>query len=110
MISNLVNVGANIFAIMLMAQGRLSVGALGAVLVLIRTLMDSTSQLFGSIANFVSKKNEAAQFFELIDLDEQVARDYDSKKSRISIGYLEAYNISYRYLLTDSYRIKNLSF
>ncbi|MHB1153521.1 MAG: ABC transporter ATP-binding protein [Eubacteriales bacterium] len=109
-ISNLASIAANVFAIILMTQGKLSIGALGAVLALIGTLMGSTSQLFGSIANFISKKNESAQFFELIDLDEQLSKEAESKNSPVNTEKLEAQNISYRYPLTDEYRIKNVSF
>ena len=104
-IANLAGIAANIFAIVLMAQGKLSIGALGAVLALIGTLMGSTSRLFGSIANFISKKNESAQFFELIDLDEQPEKE--AAKPVIDIEKIEAKNISYRYPLTDEYRLKN---
>lgn len=136
-VSNLANAGANILAIVLLTQGRLSVGALGAVFSLIGTLMGSTSQLFGSVAAFLSKKNEAAQFFELIDLREQpmegrapsaareggCAEDWAGKplcgkdpagdceaQSPLSVETLEARNISYRYPLTDEYRIRDVSF
>ncbi|MGF7142757.1 ATP-binding cassette subfamily B protein [Anaerotaenia torta] len=109
-ISNIASIAANVFAIVLMTQGRLSIGALGAVLALIGTLMDSTSQLFGSIANFISKKNESAQFFELIDLNEQISKNTDSANTPIDIEKLEARNITYRYPLTDEYRLRNVSF
>lgn len=178
-ISNAANVGANVLAIVLLAQGKISIGALGAVLSLISTLMWSTSQLFGSIANFVSKKHEAAQFFEIIDLDEQpmdgtnckafggkaadgriacgktadnmfasgaigngraadcgtashkvgdrrvTGRKVKSRKTVtegktsktsgntaaiIDIESLETRNISYRYPLTDEFRIRNVNF
>ena len=108
-ISNIASIAANVFAIVLMTQGKLSIGALGAVLVLIETLMGSTSQLFGSVANFISKKNESAQFFELIDLNEQISKNTDDKKSVINIENLEARDLTYRYPLTDDYRIKNVS-
>ena len=110
-ISNIASIAANVFAIVLMAQGKLSIGALGAVLALIGTLMGSTSQLFGSIANFISKKNESAQFFELVDLNEQVSENNtDGAKTISDIESLEAKNITYRYPLTDDYRIKNINF
>jgi len=107
LISNIGSVISNVFAIILMTQGKLSLGALGAVLVLIDNLMNSTSKLFSSVANFISKKNEAAQFFELIDLNEQNLKD---KSIDIDIEKLEVQNISYRYPLTDEYRIKNVNF
>jgi ATP-binding cassette, subfamily B, bacterial len=109
-ISNIAIVAVNIFAIFLMTQGRLSIGALGAVLALISTLMGSTSQLFASIANFISKKNEAAQFFELIDLDEQISKDINSEDTPINIEMIKTQNITYRYPLTDDFRIKNVNF
>ncbi len=127
-VSNLANAGANILAIVLLTQGRISVGALGAVFSLIGTLMGSTSQLFGSMASFLSKKNEAAQFFELIDLREQLMEGRESSAEREGVAAgnkglpadserralsgvetLEARNISYRYPLTDEYRIKDVS-
>lgn len=121
LISNLANAGANILAIVLLTQGRLSVGALGAVFSLIGTLMGSTSQLFGSAANFLSKKNEAAQFFELIDLREQPQNPSSAQGQENAshtphggpgpgVESLEARDISYRYPLTDQYRIQDVSF
>ena len=109
-ISNIASVAANFFAIILMTQGQLSIGALGAVLALISTLMGSTSQLFSSIANFISKQNEAAQFFEFIDLNEQITKSRSDEKKQINIEKIEVKNISYRYPLTNEYRIKNVNF
>lgn len=106
-ISNIASIAANVFAIVLMTQGKLSIGALGAVLALIGTLIGSTSQLFGAISNFISKKNESAQFFEFIDLNEQIS---DAKDSVSGFEKLEAKGVSYRYPLTDDYRIKNVNF
>ncbi|MCL2741454.1 MAG: ABC transporter ATP-binding protein/permease [Oscillospiraceae bacterium] len=149
--SNIAGIAANVFAIVLLTQGRISVGALGAVLALIGTLMGSTSQLFGSIAGFISKKNESAQFFEFIDLKEQVmggddggagkatasapgsaensataslpslapgsasGSATDSTTASVSASdpgpaVIEAIDVSYRYPLTDEYRIRNVSF
>lgn len=108
LVADLAVAAANIFAILLMARGKLSVGALGAVLALISTLMGSTSQLFGSIASFLSKKNEASQFFELIDLQEQEMGG--EGKEPVEIESLEARGVSYRYPLTDAYRIRDISF
>ncbi|HAN20677.1 MAG TPA: hypothetical protein DCP51_03220 [Clostridiales bacterium] len=109
-VSNIASITANVFAIILMTQGKLSVGALGAVLSLNGTLLNSTSQLFNSVANFVSKKNESAQFFELIDLKEQMLKDVMKKETPTIVNTLEAMNICYRYPLTDEYRIRNVNF
>jgi len=106
-ISNIASVGANVFAIILLTRGELSIGALGAVLALIATLMASTSGLFTALANFISKKNEAAQFFELIDLNEQA---FGENTDDFDIETLSTKDISFRYPLTDEYRIKNIDF
>ena len=106
-ISNIASVGANVFAIILLTRGELSIGALGAVLALIGTLMGSTSGLFNSLANFISKKNEAAQFFELIDLNEQIIK---GEAEDLSVDMLSTQNVSFRYPLTDDYRIKRIDF
>lgn len=109
-VSNIASIAANVFAIVLMTRGKLSIGALGAVMSLSGTLMSSTSQLFVSIANFISKKNEAAQFFELIDLNEQMDQVVGEENITIPFSKLEVKNINYRYPLTDDYRIKNVNF
>jgi len=106
-ISNIIGIGANVFAIILLTRGELSIGALGAVLALIGTLMGSTSSLFSSLANFISKKNEAAQFFELIDLNEQL---FKSNPESVSVETLSTQNVSFRYPLTEDYRIKDINF
>lgn len=106
-ISNMASLGANVFAIILLTRGELSIGALGAVLTLIATLMGSTSGLFTSLANFVAKKNEAAQFFELIDLNEQLM---EGDPEDITIHTLSTVNVSFRYPLTDVYRVKHVDF
>ncbi|HHV95716.1 MAG TPA: ABC transporter ATP-binding protein [Clostridiaceae bacterium] len=108
-VTNMASVAANVFAIILMTQGKLSIGTLGAVLSLIGTLINSTSQLFISIANFISKKNEAAQFFEFIDLNEQLLKN-TCDKNILDIECIEARNVSYRYPLTDVYSIKKVNF
>lgn len=107
---NISYVAAIILAIVLMTQGKLSVGALSAVFVLTSTLLRSSSRLFRSIARFISKKNDAAQFFELIDLNEQMMKGPSEEKSLIDLQELEVQNVTYRYPLTNEYRIKNVSF
>jgi len=72
--------------------------------------MGSTSRLFASVASFISKKNEAAQFFELIDLGEQTDMNANNAKEMGCIEKLEARGVTYRYPLMDEYRIKNVSF
>lgn len=107
-ISVIASVSANVLAIILMTQGKLSIGELGAVMALIGTLMGSTSRLFGSIANFISKKNESAQFFEFISLSEEIADDKTENKFE-KFEKMKIQNVSYRYPLTDIYRINDVS-
>src|SRR5690606_24619139 len=92
LVGNLAGAAANVFAIVLLARGELSVGALGAVLALTGTLMGSTTRFFQSLAGFLSKKHESAQFFELVDLREQTA----SGKDVPDFERLEARHVSYR--------------
>ena len=47
--------------------------------------------------------------FEFIDLDEQLSTIGDNK-AVLDIDCIETRNISYRYPLTDQYRIKNVNF
>ena len=104
-ISSLATVGANIFAIILFTQGKLSLGALGAVTVLIGSLINSTSEVFNCIASVVSKKNEAAMFFDLMDLPEQGEggqKIEDYKEIRTE-------NLCYRYPLTEKYVLNNVN-
>ena len=98
-VSALATAGANVLAIMLMATGRITIGALGSVMSLTGTLISDTSTLFSSAATFVAKKNEAASFFDLMDLPEQ--RTDGAAVS--DIGTIEAKNLRYRYPLTDKY-------
>jgi ATP-binding cassette subfamily B protein len=104
-ISGLASVGGIIFAIVLFSRGKLSLGALAAVMVLIATLIKSNSQLFSSIATVLSKKNESAMFFDLMDLPDQS----ESGEKISSINEIKAENIRYRYPLTDKYVLENVN-
>lgn len=98
-ISTLVSVGANVSAILLMTAGRISIGALGAVISLIGTLITDTSMLFAAIATFIAKKNEASAFFSLMDLQEQPT----GGATVPSVDQIRARDLRYRYPLTDRY-------
>ncbi len=111
-VTNIVGISANVFAIVLTTQGTITIGSLAAVLALNGTLMGSTSQLFSSIASFISKKNETAQFFEFIDLQEQlhkISTEFE-KVNLEKIETIQTKNLCYRYPLTDEYKIKNVDF
>jgi len=96
---NLANVGSMVFAIVLFTMGQLSLGALGAVISLVGTLVDDSSQLLMSAASFLAKKNNAAQFFDLMDLPEQK----DEGKDMGTFDVLCAKGLKYRYPLTERY-------
>jgi len=53
---------------------------------------------------------ESAQFFELIDLNEQAISSKDENSNPVSLEIMTAEKIKYRYPLTDEYRIKDISF
>ncbi|MGE5578644.1 MAG: ABC transporter ATP-binding protein [Bacillota bacterium] len=98
-ISALALAGGNVLAIYLMAKGQISIGELSSVMLLVSTLISDTSALFSSAATFVSKKNEAAVFFDLMDLREQNATGAPMP----GVEVIEAKNLRYRYPLTDRY-------
>jgi ATP-binding cassette subfamily B protein len=104
-ITGLASAGGIIFAIVLFSRGKLSLGALSAVMVLIAALIKSNSQLFSSIATVLSKKNESAMFFDLMDLPDQT----ESGDKISSINEIKAENIKYRYPLTDKYVLENVN-
>lgn len=104
-ISSLASVGANIFAIILMSRGLITIGELGTVMSIVSILIGDTSTLFSSLATFVSKKNEAAAFFDLMDL--QAQRTDGSAVP--SIDTVEARNLRYRYPLTDKYVLDGIN-
>jgi ATP-binding cassette, subfamily B, bacterial len=98
-IATLASVGANVFAILLMTGGRISIGALGAVISLIGTLIGDTSTLFAAVATFIAKKNEATAFFSLMDLQEQET----TGASVPALNEIAASDLRYRYPLTERY-------
>jgi ATP-binding cassette subfamily B protein len=104
-ITSSANVGANIFAIVLLTLGQITLGTLAAVMSLISTLLQDTGILFSSIATFISKKNEAAMFFDLMDLKEQNTEG----KVVSSFEEIKAENLKYRYPMTERYVLDNIN-
>ncbi len=96
---SLANIGGSIFAIVLMVMGRLTLGALGAVLSLVTTLVNDTKELLAGFVTVYMKKNEAAQFFDLMELPEQKNEGVDAG----TFNTVEAKDLKYRYPLTDKY-------
>lgn len=95
----------NVFAVVLMVSGRLTLGGLGAVLSLIATLVEDVKELITGYATFITKKNEAAQFFDLMELPEQ--EQAGEKCGEIAL--IQADHISYRYPLTERYVLQDVS-
>ena len=104
-VSSLASVSANILAIVLLTLGRISLGALGAVMSLIGTLIEDVSALFSSLSIFLSKKHEAGMFFDLIDLPSEKL-DGESVKE---VNEIATRDLSYRYPLSSRYVLKNIS-
>lgn len=105
-IINFTIVAGSVFAIVLMALGRLSLGGLGAVLSLVSTLVGDVKELITGFATFVTKKNEAAQFFDFMELPEQGQEGEECG----SIALIQAKDVKYRYPLTDRYVLDGVSF
>jgi ATP-binding cassette subfamily B protein len=94
-LTSLANIGGNVFAIILMTAGTITLGALGAVMSLVSTLVSDTGDLLRAFSTFIMKKNEAARFYDLMDLPEQSGgRDCGAFTA------LEAKDLKYRYPLT----------
>ena len=104
-ISTLASVGANVFAVLLMTAGRISIGALGAVMSLIGTLISDTSELFAAAATFVAKKNEATAFFNLMDLEDHASGGVAVPE----VSTIKTHDLQYRYPLTDRYVLDDVT-
>lgn len=102
---SLATVCGSVFAIVLMAMGKLSLGALGAVLSLVSTLANDTKALLAGFATVYMKKNEAAQFFDLMTLPEQ--KDEGEKLKEFNV--VEAKQLRYRYPLTEKYILDDIN-
>lgn len=105
LIASSANVAANILAIYLMASGQISLGALGAAMSLIGTLLRDTSSLMGSLAAFAGKKNEAAMFYDLMELPERPGVEKTG-----DIEMVRAEGVKYRYPLSEDYVLTGIDF
>lgn len=102
---SLATVCGSVFAIVLMAMGKLSLGALGAVLSLVSTLVNDTKALLAGFVTVYMKKNEAAQFFDLMTLPEQKDEGENLKEFNV----IEAKQLRYRYPLTEKYILDDIN-
>ncbi len=106
---NIINSAATaasiVFAIVLMVRGALSLGALTAAMSLIRTLVGDMGSLMRATGSFLSKKNEAAMFFDVMDLPSQQEVD----GTPVEVETIEAKDLSYRYPLTEKYVLEHVN-
>jgi len=91
--------GGAVFAIVLMASGRISLGALGAAMSLVSVLVSDCKELLAGFATVYMKKNEAAQFFDLMELNTRGDEGADAGP----LTTVEAKGLRYRYPLTGRY-------
>ena len=106
LIIHALNLAGIVIAILFMANGEISLGELAATLSLISVLTNDAGYLFSACSAFLSKKNEAARFFDFMDLPEQV----DQGVILESINSVQIKNLKYRYPLTDNYVLDNVDF
>lgn len=105
LISQSVYMVANVFAIILLATGNLSIGELSATISLITFLINDTSALLISLGDFFSQKEECANFFRLLDLKEQ---EYKGKNIK-NINTIDIKGMYYRYPMTKEYVLKDIN-
>jgi ATP-binding cassette subfamily B protein len=104
LVTSLAHIGGNVFAIILMTTGMITLGALGAVMSLVSTLVGDTGDLLQSFAKFIMKKNDAARFYDLMDLPEQSGHGKAVTGQDCGVfSALEARKLKYRYPLTERY-------
>ena len=94
-----------IISITLLATGAITLSVLGIVMSLINTLIDQTSYFLNAITSFISKKNEAALFYDLMEIPEQPFR----KDTITDIDSIQAKDIKYRYPLTEKYVLDGIN-
>ena len=92
-------------AILLMAAGQLDLGALGAVFMLVASLVNDMKELLTGYVGFHMKKQEAAQFSDLMKLPERAP----VRESAGETEGAELKGVSYRYPMTESYVLKDVN-
>lgn len=104
-ITNIASISANVFAIILMALGQISLGVLSSVMSLIGSLIGDMSGLFNAVGAFLSKKNECGQFCQLMDHPEQS----NTGEAISRMESIHANHLYYRYPLTERYVLDDVS-
>ncbi|MCL2557427.1 MAG: ABC transporter ATP-binding protein/permease, partial [Treponema sp.] len=104
-ITGLANVSGYIFAIALMAQGMIGLGALAAALQLTNALLRDVSMFFSNAVEVAGKKNEAALYSDFSKLP-STAQD---APNGATIESVEFKGVSYRYPGTDAYVLQDVN-
>ena len=100
-------VAGNIFAVILMISAQITLGALAAVMQLTSSLSNDVMTLLRAVTTFVSKKNEAAQFYDLMNLPEH-GNEAESGNVH-KTDEVSAVDLRYRYPLTDKYVVDGVT-
>lgn len=109
--ATLINLSGSIFAIVLMALGKISLGALGAALSLTQTLSSDMRAFTNGLGALIGKRHEASQFTDMMELPEDAAATLSpeapqtkaSEAASPESGCVTCENLRYRYPLTDKY-------
>lgn len=101
---NLVNLCGLVFVLLMMANGRISLGETSAVILLVQTLVNDTTQLLTSAVAFLGKSQEAQQFAKLMTIPEQV----DAGSRPEGFEAFCARSLKYRYPLTERYVLQGV--
>ncbi len=104
-LSDIVIAFINVYAILLMIKNKISIGQFSTVLIISGILINGIGSLISSFSEFISKRNESAEYYDVMDLEEENS----CKKSLDGISLIELQNVSYRYPMTNRYALKNIS-
>ncbi|MDR1299825.1 MAG: ABC transporter ATP-binding protein/permease, partial [Oscillospiraceae bacterium] len=96
--SDLLNIAACIFAVVLTTLGQISLGELGAVIALTQSLSYDVLMFTSCLGEFIGKRHEAAQFTDMMELPEEAVRQGGAPSACV-----ECSGLRYRYPLTDKY-------
>lgn len=103
-ILNLVNITGLIFVIVMMAMGRISLAEASAVILLVQTLVNDTTQLLISLVALLGRAQEAQPFVELMAITEQV--DVSMQPQHFVMFCAE--KLWYRYPQTHRFVLQNI--
>jgi len=110
-VTSLANVSGYIFAVVLMTQGMITLGALAAALQLANALLGDVSMLFSNLIAVAGKKNEASIFddFRKLPSEAQAAQSPGADAQNARIESIEFSGVSYRYPGTENYVLHDVN-